>query len=538
MNTTKIIQIYDTTLRDGLQRHGLDYSLEDKLKITRKLARLGIPFIEGGWPRANPVDTKFFKRIQKEDLGHTQVVAFGSTRHPRKRVEDDPMTQALLDAQTLWVTIFGKTWDLHVKEALKVDLDTNLAMIQDTINYLVANERRVIYDAEHWFDGYKTNPDYALQTLSVALTAGAEWLVLCDTNGGTLPHEIHTIVAEVRQWLSRYKNHFPTLPRLAIHTHNDSDTAVAGSLAAVLAGVEMVQGTINGYGERCGNADLCSVIPNLQEKLGYDCISSSQLSTLTEVSRFVAETFNLIPDDCAPYVGRSAFTHKAGVHVSAVERNPKTYEHLMPSLVGNERKITISTVSGGSNVRTIAKRHGIDLQEDKALAKEILTRVKELESIGYHFEAAEASFVLLMLSVVNQFRPKFQLKDRQISYDSIQEENFLYTRNQATVKVVVGDQEVLAVEEDHGPVSAFDKALRKALVPFFPEINEFQLNDFKVRTLNGEAGSAATIRVLVESSNGSEWWSTIGVSDNLLEASYQAVKEGIEYGLLCLSAGS
>ena len=530
MNTYQRILIYDTTLRDGMQHHGISCSVEDKIKMVKRLAQIGIPFIEGGWPGANSVDTQFFNHLKKESLDQTQVVPFCSTRRPHKKVTEDRKLKALIDANTLWVTIFGKSWDLHVKDALKVSLNENLSMIQDTIEFLRANGRRVIYDAEHWFDGYKANPDYALKTLNSALTAGAEWLVLCDTNGGTLPKEVATIVTDVQTWLQGYVSEFP-LPRLGIHTHNDSGTAVASALAAVDAGVEMVQGTINGYGERCGNADLCTLIPNLQLKMGYKCVTPLKLDTLTETSRFVSEIVNLAPDDNAPYVGQSAFAHKGGIHISAVERNPKTYEHVLPSAIGNNRHILISSSSGVSTILSKARSYNIALDKDNPAVQQIVSRVKDLESKGYQFEAAEASFELLMLTELGKHKPMFQLKGFKVNYDVLQIEAPRYTNAQATIKVSVNGEDVLEVAESIGPVAALDKALRKALVRFYPIIDTFNLTDYKVRILNGEAGTEANIRVLVESSNGNKHWSTIGVSVNLLEASYQAVVSGIEYGL-------
>lgn len=533
-NPSRKVLIYDTTLRDGIQRHGISCTLADKIKIIKRLAQLGVPFIEGGWPGANTVDTQLFEYLQTEPLEGTQVVAFGSTRRPHQQASENTTLKALLDAKTLWLTIFGKSWDLHVTDALKVSLGENLAMIQDSVEFLRANQRRVIYDAEHWFDGYKANPDYALETLNAAVVAGAEWLVLCDTNGGTLPKDIEKIVAEVQTWLhhrhSALKRDWP-LPQLGIHTHNDSGTAVAASLAAVDAGAAMVHGTINGYGERCGNADLCSVIPDLQLKMGYRCIAPEQLVSLTQTSRFLSETVNLAPDDHAPYVGRSAFAHKGGIHISAVNRNPKTYEHIRPESVGNDRRIVISSSSGGSTILSKAKSYSIDLKKDNPAVRRIANRVKELESRGYQFEAAEASFEMLMRKELGHHTPTFNLKGFEVSYDVLQSDVQCNIGARATIKVSVGGRDVLEVAECMGPVSALDKALRKALRQFYPVIETFYLTDYKVRILNSEAGTAAKIRVLVESSNGDRRWSTIGVSMNILEASYQAVAAGIEYGL-------
>ncbi|MFM2060389.1 MAG: hypothetical protein RLZZ507_59 [Cyanobacteriota bacterium] len=518
--------LYDTTLRDGTQREGLSVSIEDKLRIAHRLDQLGIPFIEGGWPGANPKDVQFFWQLQENPLKQAEIVPFCSTRRPHTKAVDEPMLQAILAAGTRWVTIFGKSWDLHVIEGLKTSLDENLAMIRDTIEYLRSQGRRVIYDAEHWFDGYKQNPDYALQTVKAAATAGAEWLVLCDTNGGTLPHEITQIVKDVVQ----VTGDLSPISQIGIHTHNDSEMAVANALAAVMAGAKMVQGTINGYGERCGNANLCSLIPNLQLKLGYSCIEEHQLNQLTETSRFVSEVVNLAPDDHAPYVGRSAFAHKGGIHVSAVERNPLTYEHIQPEQVGNRRRIVISEQSGLSNVLAKARTLGMELDKNDPQAKQILQRMKDLESEGYQFEAAEASFALLMYEALGLRQQFFEVKGFQVHCDLVEVKET--TNSLATVKVGVNGKNILEAAEGNGPVAALDAALRKALLNFYPQIADFELTDYKVRILNGNTGTSAKTRALVESGNGQQRWTTVGVSTNILEASYQAVVAGLEYGLL------
>jgi len=540
------IWIYDTTLRDGAQREGLSLSLEDKLRIARELDQLGIPFIEGGWPGANPKDVQFFWQLKEEPLTQAEVVAFCSTRRPNTTAATDPMLQPILAAGTRWVTIFGKSWDMHVTEGLNTSLEENLAMIRDTIEYLRSQGRRVIYDAEHWFDGYKNNPEYALKTLMTARESGVEWLVLCDTNGGTLPHEIGQIVREVVEATgvgsqdSGVSKEFKTQhsPLLGIHTHNDSDTAVANALAGVIEGVRMVQGTINGYGERCGNANLCSLIPNLQLKLGYRCIQDDQLARLTQASRLISEVVNLAPDDHAPFVGRSAFAHKGGIHVSAVERNPLTYEHIEPEQVGNRRRIVISDQSGLSNVLVKARSFGHDLNKQDPACRQILERLKDLESEGYQFEAAEASFDLLMRDALGYRQQPFELKGFHVHCDMLQETGVNYSNALATIKVAVNGEDILEAAEGNGPVSALDAALRKALKNFYPEIAQFQLTDYKVRILDGGAGTSAKTRVLIESSNGQQRWTTVGVSSNILEASYQAVVEGIEYGLLLQSSES
>ena len=526
----EVIQVYDTTLRDGSQGEGISLSLDDKLKIARQLDRLGVPFIEGGWPGANPKDVQFFWQLKEEPLQNSEIVAFCSTRRPNMAVAEDQMLQAILAAGTHWVTIFGKSWDLHVVETLKTSLSENLAMISETIKYLRSQGRRVIYDAEHWFDGYKQNPEYAVSTLSTALAAGAEWLALCDTNGGTLPHEVTQVVTEVIEAIPEIQG------KLGIHTHNDAGTAVANAIAAVMSGVTMIQGTINGYGERCGNANLCTLIPNLQLKLGYSCLGQQQLSNLSPTSRLISEIVNLAPDDHAPFVGRSAFAHKAGVHVSAVEKNPRTYEHIQPELVGNQRRIVISDQSGLSNVLHYAAKFGINLSKQDLTCRQILDKLKILENEGYQFEAAEASFELLMRSILTPGKQLFVLKGFQVHCNIYQEHDNPASKALATIKVEVDGKNLLEVAEGNGPVAALDSALRKALVGFYPQIADFSLADYKVRILDGGAGTAAKTRVLVESSNGVKRWTTVGVSANILDASYQAVVEGMEYGLLLQTA--
>jgi 2-isopropylmalate synthase len=528
-NPSPHIWLYDTTLRDGTQREGLSISTEDKLRIAHRLDQLGIPFIEGGWPGANPKDVQFFWQLQEDPLKLSQIVAFCSTRRPHTHAADEPMLQDILAAGSSWVTIFGKSWDLHVTTGLKTTLEENLAMIRDTIEFFRSQGRRVIYDAEHWFDGYKHNRDYALQTLKAAMLAGAEWLVLCDTNGGTLPHEVSQIVQDVVKVTREDLTQLP-IPQIGIHTHNDSDMAVANALAAVMAGATMVQGTINGYGERCGNANLCSLIPNLQLKLGYSCITEHQLGQLAEASRFVSEVVNLAPDEHAPFVGRSAFAHKGGIHVSAVERNPLTYEHIQPEQVGNRRRIVISEQSGISNVLAKARTFGIELDKQTPEAKQILQRLKELESEGYQFEAAEASFALLMYEALGGRKQFFEVKGFQVHCDLVEGKEM--TNALATVKVAVNGKNILEAAEGNGPVAALDAALRKALVNFYPQLATFELTDYKVRILDGHTGTSAKTRALVESGNGYQRWTTVGVSPNILAASYQAVVEGLEYGLL------
>jgi 2-isopropylmalate synthase len=529
MTKTSKIWIYDTTLRDGAQGEGISLSVEDKLKIARKLDEIGIPFIEGGWPGANPKDVQFFWQLQEQPLTQAEVVAFCFTRRPHKIAAEDTMLKAILAAGTRWVTIVGKSWDLHVTEGLKTTLDENLAMIRDTIEYLRSQGRRIVYDAEHWFDGYKANPEYAIKTLKTAWSAGAEWLTLCDTNGGTLPHEIDRAVRSIMADLQADNGEI--IPKIGIHPHNDTGMAVANAIAAVMAGATMVQGTINGYGERCGNANLCTVIPNLQLKLDYSCLETGKLTQLTTTSRLVSEIVNLAPDDCAPFVGRSAFAHKGGLHVSAVQRNPITYEHITPEAIGNERRIVISEQSGLSNIFAKASSFGIKLEKSDPICQQILEKLKHLESQGYQFEAAEASFELLLREALGQRQEMFQVRGFQVHCDMLQGQNLSYRNALATIKVTVNGEDLLEVAEGNGPVSALDTALRKVLVKFYPAIATFYLTDYKVRILDGGAGTSAKTRVLIESSNGAERWATVGVSSNILEASYQAVVEAIEYGL-------
>lgn len=526
--------IYDTTLRDGAQREGISLSVDDKLTIAHQLDKLGIPFIEGGWPGANPKDEQFFQKLQASPLRQTEVVAFCSTRRPGKLAADDPILRPILAAETRWVTLFGKSWDFHVTAGLKTTLGENLTMIADSIEYLSQQGRQIIYDAEHWFDGYKHNPGYALETIQAAVQAGAEWIVLCDTNGGTLPHEIAESIQAVRRVIEQ--QHLYPSPRIGIHTHNDSGTAVANTLAAVQQGAEMVQGTINGYGERCGNANLCTLIPNLQLKLGYHCVEPEQLTELAPSSRLISELVNLAPDDHAPFVGLSAFAHKGGIHVSAVQRDPQTYEHINPHTVGNQRRIVISEQSGLSNVLEKANHCGITLDKHHPVSRQLLQQLKQLEHEGYQFEAAEASFELLLRQALDQRPSLFELHGFDVhcycgSLETRQQGGFSSTAL-ATVKVLVGMQEILTAAEGNGPVSALDAALRKALVDVYPTIAKFQLTDYKVRILDGKRGTSAKTRVLVESSDGQDRWTTVGVSTNIIGASYQAVAEGIEYGLL------
>ena len=521
------IWLYDTTLRDGAQREGLSLSLEDKLRIARQLDRLGIPFIEGGWPGANPKDVQFFWQLKEEPLTQAEVVAFCSTRRPGRKAAEDPMLQPVLAAGTRWITLFGKSWDLHVTEGLQTTLPENLAMIQDTIEFFRSQDRRVIYDAEHWFDGYQKNPEYALKTLAAAIAGGAEWLVLCDTNGGTLPHEIAPIIARVRTHLAE-KN---KTVHLGIHAHNDSETAVANSLIAVAQSkVRQVQGTMNGFGERCGNANLTSIIPALVFKMGVECEVRKNIDQLYTTSRLVNELANLPHYRYQPYVGESAFAHKGGIHVSAVKQNPLTYEHIAPDKVGNIRRILISDQSGRANILHKANKWGLPLAPDDPVVASIISELKELENQGYQYEGAEASFELLMRRAMGLTRKYFK-------FESFLVMNHKYLMDkppltEATIRMFVGGREVHTAAMGDGPVNALDCAIRKALTRFYPSLEEMELTDYKVRVLSGEHGTEARVRVLVESRDRQNTWGTVGVSVNIIEASWQALVDSINYKLM------
>lgn len=519
MTTKRMIEIYDTTLRDGSQGEGISFSLMDKLNITQELDSLGIHYIEGGWPGSNPKDMEYFEAVRSLKLKNTQIAAFGSTRHAKNTPATDPNIRKLVAAKTPVVTIFGKSWDLHVRDALRVSLDENLKMIASSVQYLKKKVGRVFFDAEHFFDGYAADPAYALRCLQAAAEAGADVLILCDTNGGSLPHRIRDAVQTVVKT-------FSPLP-LGIHTHNDSGLAVANSLEAILAGASQVQGTMNGFGERTGNADLTQILPNLELKLGYHAIGKEKLRRLTEVSRFVFEVANVPLRDNQPFVGRSAFAHKGGVHVSAVSRNTATYEHIPPEVVGNERRILVSELSGRSNILAVSK---IDLRDQPAVMKKVLERVMELENQGYAFENAEGSFDLLVRKVAGLYKPAFQLKAfRVISEGGSSARRF----SEATVKIEVEGVEHHTVSEGMGgPVDALDKALRKAILPIFPQLATLRLQDYKVHIVNAAKGAAAKVRVVIESADHNESWGTVGVSDNIIEASCLALVDSLEYAIM------
>jgi 2-isopropylmalate synthase len=516
----KQILLYDTTLRDGSQGEGISFSVNDKLNITKKLDRLGVDYIEGGWPGSNPKDLEYFQKAKELGLKNAKVTAFGSTRRAGIKVEDDPNLKALLASGVEAVAIFGKTWDFHVQEALQVPLEENLAMISDSIGFLTNEGIEVIYDAEHFFDGYKANPAYALETLQAAQNAGAKWLTLCDTNGGCLPHEIIEIIEAIKPHL--------TSP-LGIHCHNDGDLAVANSIAAVQAGAILVQGTINGLGERCGNANLCSAIPNLQLKLGLTCLEESQLKFLTEVSRYVSEIANLAQSNNQPFVGQSAFAHKGGIHVSAVLKNPLTYEHMTPELVGNKRRVLVSELAGASNLQYKAEELGLDFLSDKKEMRQLVQEIKKLEYEGYQFEGAEASLELLLRRAMNEYLPNFNLESFRVL---VEKRGAAEIVSEAMIKLRVGDQIVHTAAEGDGPVNALDNALRKALGEFYPIIGEMHLSDYKVRVLDEKEATAAKVRVLIESQDISGTWSTIGVSTNIIEASWHALLDSMDYAIL------
>jgi 2-isopropylmalate synthase len=516
----RLIKIYDTTLRDGTQGEGVSFSMEDKVRLASRLDALGLHYIEGGWPGSNPKDLRFFRRMQDVTLKHAKLAAFSMTRRAGGTAESDANMQALLDAGAPVATIVGKSWDFHVTGALGTTLDENLAMIGDTIAFLRPRMDEVMFDAEHFFDGFRRNCDYALGTLRAAEEAGAHWIVLCDTNGGTLPHDLVQILQVVSK-------HVKT--PLGIHVHNDAECAVASSLAAVREGVGQVQGTVNGYGERCGNANLVSIIPNLVLKMGLECIPEPNLRELRDVSRFVSELANRKPWDSQPYVGDSAFAHKGGMHVSAVQKHPETYEHVEPEAVGNHRRVLVSELAGKSNILWKAREYGIDLDRETPDSRRILDQLKTLEDQGFQFEGAEASFELLMERALGRHKPYFELD----AYRVIVEEQNADQEPvaEATVRVRVKGMLEHTAAAGNGPVNALDHALRKALEEFYPNLREMKLLDYKVRILDESKGTAAKTRVLITSGDGEETWGTVGVADNIIEASWQALVDSIEYKL-------
>ncbi|MFA4981933.1 MAG: citramalate synthase [Candidatus Omnitrophota bacterium] len=514
------IELYDTTLRDGAQSEGISFSVVDKLKICEKLDALGIDFIEGGWPGANPKDMSFFKKAKSLHLRFSELVAFGSTRRAHTRASMDKVLNNLVAAGTKYVTIFGKSWDLHVEEVFNVDLDENLRMIEDSIRFLRSKGREVFYDAEHFFDGYKGNKEYALKTLKAAEAAGASRIILCDTNGGTMTTQVFEIVEEVKAAIS--------VP-LGIHAHNDCDMAVANSIAAVQAGCVQAQGTMNGYGERCGNANLVSIIANLKLKLGMACVSGLSLKELTEVSRFVADVCNMKLQDNQPYVGNSAFAHKAGVHVNAILKNPRTYEHVDPHSIGNHRRLLISELSGKSTILKKAEEMDLGIDKDGKGSKKILKILQDLEHKGYHFEAAEASLELLIKRVLKKFKNFFDLEDFRVIMEKKKNGKM---SSEVVIKLKVGKELEHTASTGDGPVNALDSALRKALKKFYPSLDQMHLMDYKVRVLDEKEGTAAKVRVLIQSQDKADSWWTMGVSENIIDASWQALVDSVEYKLL------
>jgi 2-isopropylmalate synthase len=518
--------IYDTTLRDGTQAANFNLSTDDKIRITLKLDALGIDYIEGGWPGANPVTTEYFTEIRKHNLKHSKVTAFGSTRNFKNRPEDDGNLQALIEAKTAGITIFGKTWDVHVRDALQIGLDDNLTIIEDSLRYLRPHVEHLFYDAEHFFDGFKGDRDYALATIDRAVTAGAECIVLCDTNGGTLPMEVSEMIKVLQKHL---KDTGQTVD-LGIHAHNDSESAVANSLIAVSLGASHIQGTMNGVGERCGNANLTTIMPALSLKMDRKFAAAARLTSLTETARYVTELANMAHNPYQAYVGEAAFAHKGGIHVAAVKKNPKTYEHIEPELVGNSRRILISDQSGRSNVLHKAKQFGIDLESSDPAVTSILTQLKDLEKQGYQYEGAEASFEILMRKALGTCKDYFDLHGFRVI--SQKNEIDVPPQDEATIRIEVGGKKVHTAALGEGPVNALDKALRKALTRFYPTLAEMELKDFKVRVLTSEHGTGARVRVLIISSDRQSEWGTVGVSHDIIEASWQALVDSITYKLM------
>ncbi len=524
------ILLYDTTLRDGTQGENISFTAKEKIQIAQRLDEFGIHYIEGGWPGSNPRDMQFFELAQNTTFKHARITAFGSTRKAGITASEDPNLQALLQSNTPAVAIFGKTWDLHVEQVINTTLKENLAMIFDSVEFLKNNGREVIYDAEHFFDGYKDNPDYALQTVMAAVDAGAQFVVLCDTNGGSLPSEVvSTMQAVRRSFCKKYDTTEDALPfKFGIHTHNDSGMAVANSIEAVDCGAVMVQGTFNGYGERCGNADLTSIIPILYFKMNRPCVSSENIGKLKKLSRFISETANMIPLNSRPFVGKSAFAHKGGIHVNAIMKISRAYEHMEPDLVGNKRRVLVSDLSGKSNVEFKAKELGVELEANGTDSREIVNEIKRMEQEGYQFEAAEGSLKILLEKFSGQFKPLFELKSFRVHIEKDAERP---CTAHATIKISVDDKEEITAAEGEGPVSALDNALRKALYKFYPEIENMRLIDYKVRVIDGRAGTAAKVRVLIESRDQDNIWSTIGVSEDIIAASWQALADSVQYKL-------
>jgi 2-isopropylmalate synthase len=513
-----LIQIYDTTLRDGTQSEGFTLSSNDKVRIAQKLDELGVAFIEGGWPGSNPKDVEFFERARDMQWKNALVAAFGSTCRVKGGPEDDANIKALIDSRTPVCTIFGKTWTLHVKDVLLTTLEDNLRIIEHSVAYLRSNGKRVIYDAEHFFDGYKADSAYALETLRAAIRGGAETVVLCDTNGGTLPWEVESIIRELKPAL---------VHPFGIHTHNDSECAVVNSLVAVREGAIQVQGTINGVGERCGNSNLVSIMADLELKMGYCCLPQGNIQHLYDLSHFVAEVANITPDEHLPFVGKSAFAHKGGVHVAAMRRNAKSYQHVEPEVVGNKMRVVVSDLSGRGNLLSKAEEHGVEVEGAEVLP--VLNEIKELESRGFSFEAAEASVAMMLKRQEYGYRPPFELVDFLVNVEHRQGRGIFA---EAMVKVRVQGELLHTAAEGNGPVNALDNALRKALLSYYPQLADFHLSDYKVRILDSDHGTEAITRVLIDTRNSTSRWSTVGASTNIIEASWRALADSVEYGLM------
>lgn len=517
----KKIEIFDSTLRDGAQAEGISFSVEDKIKIAKALDSLNISYIEAGNPGSNPKDLEFFKKMKSQKLKHSKLTAFGSTRRPGITAEEDKNIQSLLEADTPVVAVFGKSWDFHVTEIIKTTLEENLNMLRDTIKYLKSKGKEVMFDAEHFYDGYKSNPEYAMETLRAAKEGGADWLVLCETNGGAFPGEIYSITKEVVETFNM---------NVGVHCHNDSGMAVANSIVAVEAGATQVQGTYLGFGERCGNANLSTIIGNLQVKRGLECIAKEQIVNLTPVARYIAEITNISINEREPYIGNAAFAHKGGMHIDGVSKSSSSFEHISPDSVGNKRRFLMSEVSGKSTILNKIQKISPNITKDSPETQSIINRLKELEHMGYQFEGAESTFELIIRKQLGKYRPFFEL----IHYKIIGEQpaNDAETSSSVLVKINVDGQEELTVAEGNGPVNALDKALRKALEVFYPSIKDVHLTDYKVRVLDTKTATASKVRVLIESSDGHNTWSTVGVSSDIIEASWIALVDSVEYKLL------
>jgi 2-isopropylmalate synthase len=514
------IELYDTTLRDGMQGEGMSLSAHEKVRVAHKLDELGIDLIEAGFPSSNPKELELFELLARETFTHAQIAAFGMTRRRDVRADEDPALQILADCFAPVCTLVGKTWGLHLEKVVKVDRQENLRMISESIEFLVSHGKRVVYDAEHFFDGFSDDPEYALACLRAAAQAGADTITVCDTNGGTLPDGIALAVAAVAQGLGGAN------VKLGIHCHDDSGCAVANTLAAVSAGADHVQGTMNGYGERCGNANLVTIVPNLQLKLGYQCVSPEQLHQLTKTAHFFDELLNFTPNPDQPYVGRNAFAHKGGMHVAGVTADPLTFEHINPDVVGNHREVLISELSGRGTVHARAAEAGIELND--SAATRVLERVKELEHLGYHFEAADGSFELLLRKETGEYEPLFRLESWRAIVEKKADGR---VETEATIKLWIDGERYVATAEGNGPVNALDSALRAALAENYPELKDIELSNFKVRILDSTKGTEAITRVLLDSTDGEREWGTIGVSSNVIEATWEALVDSLEYGM-------